>query len=111
MFGIKQLLGTNTCCYKRHFQDIYEFMSSLINIGLLYYFGLEIYNYSYSIGYNCTDSVLYMDYTILGKVIVSIFKLSSILLSICFWCALSPIILEKLECDCTALLETTFKKG
>ncbi len=100
MYLIKQIVGLNKCCYKQIFRNKIKFLSSLINIGILYYFGLEIYNYSYGIGYNCTDSLLYMDYNILGKAILNIFKLSCILLSICFWSAISSIILQDLKCDC-----------
>ena len=106
MISDKQLISDKQsrkkpiCCWTRRLKNICEHGVSGINLGLLYYFGLQIYNYSYGIGYNFTNSLLYMDYTILGQVIIELLNLLSIIFTICFWCAIYPLILENLECQC-----------
>jgi hypothetical protein len=101
---IKQILGLNACCWTLFLKKKCENIISIINIGLLYYFGLQIYNYSYGIGYNFTNSVLYIDYTILAPVIMELLQLLSIIFTICFWCAIYPLILDNLDCKCASLV-------
>ncbi len=95
MDNIKNLLGLNVCCYKKFIRNkcIY-----LIHIGILFKFGLTLYNYSYNLGYNCMNTVLYIDDYHLVQTILEAFQLTCLIISICFWCAFSELLLEIFEC-------------
>lgn len=100
MFKISHVRDFKGCCARRFIRNKLDIMCSIIDLYILYYFGLEIYNYSYHTGYNCMDSLLHIDHTLLAEAISNIFKMMSILLSICFWQALSQVILEHFDCKC-----------
>ena len=91
-------LWLDGCCGKQISKTILTKIIMLINIGILYYFGIQIYNYSYSISYHGTNSLLHLNYQFLSIAIVELFKLSSLLVGICFWVALYEPLIETLEC-------------
>jgi hypothetical protein len=98
MFNITKLLGLNVCCYRKFIKNRCINLITLVNIGILYNFGLTIYNYSYNIGYNCTNSILYMDENIFAEAILEAFHLAFLVIAICFWIAISDLFLELLDC-------------
>ena len=98
MININKLLGLNVCCYKKFIKNKCINLITLVNIGILYNFGLTIYNYSYNIGYNCTNTILYMDEYRLAKAVLEAFRLTCLIISICFWCSFSELLLENLDC-------------
>ena len=98
MINIKKSLGLNVCCYKKFIKDRCINLVTLINIGILYIFGLTIYNYSYNIGYNFTNNILYMDENTLADFILEVFHLAFLVIAICFWLAISELLLKFLDC-------------
>jgi hypothetical protein len=93
-------LGFNVCCYKRFLQKRLDSFIICINIGILYYFGLQIYNYSFNISYNCTNALLYMDEAQLTTAVFDLIRLWMRLFCICTWVALSQTLSDALKCNC-----------
>lgn len=60
----------------------------IIHIGIIYYFGLQIYNYSFNISYNFTSAILYLDTSMLAKAGLELFQLTGLLFGICFGVAI-----------------------
>ena len=60
----------------------------IIHIGIIYYFGLQIYNYSFNISYNFTSAILYLDASMLAKAGLELFQLTGLLFGICFGVAI-----------------------
>ena len=97
MQDLKSMLGLNVCCFKRFMKNKCENLMLLINIYLLYCFGLQIYNYSYGIGYHCTNSILYMNVDMLTLAIMDLLRLTALLVGICFWCSFSLMFLDYIK--------------
>jgi hypothetical protein len=100
MFKLRRYLGFNVCCVKRFLKKRGETIVTIINIGILYYFGLHIYNYSFNISYNCTNALLYMDEAQLTTAIFELMWLLLYLFCICSWVALSQVMCDALKCNC-----------
>jgi len=100
MINLEKILGLNVCCGVKFIRNKFNNIITIINIGILYYLGLQIFNYSYNIGYNFTNSILYMDEYILAKAILEMYRLMTMLISICCWTALSQTLLEIVDCKC-----------
>jgi hypothetical protein len=99
MFDIKKVFGLNVCCYKKFIKNKCKNLITLVNIGILYNFGITIYNYSYNIGYNCMNTILYIDENILKNAILDSFHLIILLMGICFWLAITDLIIELFNCN------------
>jgi hypothetical protein len=99
MIDIKKLLGLNVCCYKKFIKNRCSNLITLVNCAILYNISLIIYNYSYNIGYNCTNTILYMDQHSLVKSIHEAFHLALLLMSVCCWVAISEVLLDLLKCN------------
>jgi hypothetical protein len=99
MFNIKNLFGLNVCCYKKFLKNKCHNLITIVNIGIVYNFGLTIFNHSYNISHNFTNSILYMDDIILAKAILELFKLMFLMIAICFWCSISDLLLELFNCS------------
>ena len=70
----------------------------IIHIGIIYYFGLQIYNYSFNVSYNCFDFILNLNAETLKIAYFELFKLMGLLFGICGWVALYEAGIEKLSC-------------
>jgi hypothetical protein len=82
---------------KQNAKKIFNILVPVINIGLLYYFGLQIYNYSFNISYNCVNTFILMEIKFLILSIVELFKLICLLIGICAWVSFYESINEYLE--------------
>lgn len=98
MLFINNVLGLNVCCYKKFIKNRCSNLITLVNIGILYNFSLTIYNHSYNIGYNFTNTILYMDEKLLVKSIHDSFQVTLLLIFVCSWVAISELLLELLNC-------------
>jgi len=98
MIDIKNLIGLKVCCYKNFIKNRCTNLITLINVSMLYNFGLTIYNYSYNIGYNSINTILYMDDVILASLVYEAFQLAFLIMGICIWIAISDLIIELLQC-------------
>ena len=88
------------CCGKQIAKSICNKMIQIINIIILYNFGLQIYNYSFNISYNCFNFILHLNADTLKIAYYELFKMLSLLFGICAWVALHETFLEKLSCTC-----------
>lgn len=100
MFNLRRYLGLNVCCVKRFLKKRGETIVTIINYGILYCFGLQIYNYSFNISYNCTNAMLYMDEAYLTTAIFELMRLLLYLFCICSWVALSQVVCDALKSNC-----------
>ena len=73
---------------KRFKTILSKIIMPIIHIGIIYYFGLQIYNYSFNIGYNFISSILYLDASMLAKAGLELFQLTGLLFGICFGVAI-----------------------
>ena len=98
----KQLLLTKMtnvlCCGKGFTKTICNKIIQIINIIILYNFGLQIYNYSFNVSYNCFDFILNLNAETLKIAYFELFKLMGLLFGICGWVALYEAGIEKLSC-------------
>ena len=100
MVNLTKTLGLNVCCSRKFIRNKCSNIITGVNIGILYYVGLEIFQYSYNFGYNFTNSILYMEDRLLVKAILTTYRLMGLLLAICFWVAFSETWLTKIDCKC-----------
>jgi hypothetical protein len=99
MFNIKKVLGLDVCCYKKFIKNRFNNLVTLVNVSILYNFTVTIYNYSYNIGYNFTNTILYINENMLAEAILESFRLVFLIIAICFWLAISHFLSENIECN------------
>jgi hypothetical protein len=84
--------ATYICKNKKKYNYFYKIAIFIVNIAIVYQYGMDIYNISFKTGFDITNTALYMNDAMLLTAIEDMFKLTGMLFLICFWIAISEII-------------------
>jgi hypothetical protein len=99
MNQVKYVRKQSGCCNNKY-NNVCNFIILIGDLYIFYLTAINVYNYSFDIGYNCIGSIGNMNNDMLINAITSIFKLIIFLVCICFWSTISSLLTPN-KCKCS----------